>query len=274
MNQDKYHIDQIFPVPEDVSADQLLRYANDELSDEEAHRVERSLVDSEFHSDALEGIEMVGKEKFQAMMDKVNASINAKVAESHEEDARVIAFQPDHVEEIAPASPRKSRSLYRTFSIAASVVLLAVAGYFFLRPNVTPQDIATEYFEVFDGNVVRGGTQEATLNVYDTAKQLYNDKKYNEAAPLFDQVDSIQAQYYAANCYYALGQYDLAADRFSSVIAKGDGYAEDAEFGIAMTFLMQNNVEDARKMLQGMSQESRHNYSLKAKEALEKLESL
>ncbi|MEM0998820.1 MAG: hypothetical protein AAGN35_17310 [Bacteroidota bacterium] len=273
MNQDNYHIDQIFSVPDGISADQFLKYANDELSEQEAHEVERLLADSDFHTDALEGIEMVGSAQFEAMMAKANAAIDAKVAAGHEADAKVISLRSEPETAPAATTPTPSRKLFRYLSVAASVVLLAVAGFIFLRSPLTPQSVAQEYFEVFDGNVVRGGLH-STTNIYDTAKQLYNDKKYSEAAPLFDEVDSIQSLYYAANSYYEIGQYDLAADRFRSVIAKGDGYAEDAEFGLAMTLLMQENVADARNLLNDMAQDERHNYTAKAREVLQKIESL
>lgn len=268
MNQDNYHIDKIFSQPGEVSAEQLLKYANNELSDAEAHEVEMLLVDSEFHQDAVEGMSMVAPDAFESMVSKINASIDQRVAETHRESGKVISMKTEAEPEPAKAKPR---SFYRLFSIAASIILLAVAGYFFLRPNLTASDVADRHFEVFAGNIVRGGSGISDASVYDRAKLLYNEKKYEQAAPLFDQVDSIQARYCSANCYYVLGKYDLAADRFRDVIRMGDGYAEDAEFGLAMTQLKQNKVDQARELLENMSEDQRHNYHLKAKAALDQI---
>jgi TolA-binding protein len=268
MNQDNYHIDKIFSQQGEVSAELLLKYANNELTDAEAHQVEMLLVDSEFHQDAVDGMRMVTPTEFESMMSKINASIDQRVAETHEESGEVIDFQPD----VQPtATKAKPRSFYRMFSIAASIILLAVAGYFFLRPNLTASDVADMNFEVFEGNIVRGGGSVSDASVYERAKKFYAEKKYEQAAPLFDQVDSIQARYCSANSYYVLGKYDLAAERFREVIRMGDGYAEDAEFGLAMTQLKQNKVDDARKVLEEMSKDERHNYHLKAKAALDQI---
>lgn len=272
MSESNFNLEQIFSPTRCISAELLLKYANDELRGEEAHTVERHLVDCPFCEDALEGITMVGTKDFSDLLNEVNATISQHSQTEREgENGKVIEFHPNT--QPATSTAGTSRKWFKTLSIAASFLLLATIGVLLLRQPVTPEAIAAEYFQVFELGKTRS-LENITANVYGQAKALFQDKKYAEAAPLFDQVDSIQALYSAANCYYMVGNYPLAAARFSAVISKGDGYSEDSEFGLAMTYLMQDNIEGARKLLEAMSQDNRHNYTLMAKDALSKVKNL
>ncbi|HHG85540.1 MAG TPA: tetratricopeptide repeat protein, partial [Bacteroidetes bacterium] len=211
-----------------------------------------------------------GTDQFSVMLSDVNAAIATRIdAVQEQAEEKAPEVQPTRI--LNSAKPKSSRRLY--MSIAASIMLLATIGFFVLGSSPTPQTIAEEYFQVFELGQTRAATSTSE-GAYDQAKVLYQNKKFAEAAPLFDQVNSIKALYSAANCYYLLGKYDLASSRFRAVIDRGDGYAEDAEFGLAMTYLMQDKVEQADELLSNISQDNRHNYSLMAKDALEEIEHL
>ena len=60
----------------DIDNQRLMDYLNGKLSGEELHEVERSMADSEFLNDAVEGLEQISNKKnMQAYVDELNASM-------------------------------------------------------------------------------------------------------------------------------------------------------------------------------------------------------
>lgn len=273
MNQNNYHLDNVFAQSACVDAGTLLRYANNELDDKEMHTVERHLVDCPFCEDALEGIGMTGSDQFSATLNQVNAAIEGKIsgeqsADDNKDDATVIEFrpQPQPEENVAPQKGN-SRRVFRLLSLVASVMLIAVVGVTMLNNSATtPESIANEHFQLFDGHNVR--------TVLDDAVKLYVDKEYKAAAAKFDQIDSAEARFYAANAYYMMGDYTTSAARYEAVIDEGVYYYEDSEYGLAMAYLMLNRVDDAKSLLQKVSADEGHNYRKHATEALKDIDNL
>ena len=60
----------------DIDNQQLMDYLSGKLSAEELHEVERSMADSEFLNDAVEGLQQISNKKnMQAYVDELNASM-------------------------------------------------------------------------------------------------------------------------------------------------------------------------------------------------------
>ncbi|HLZ87954.1 MAG TPA: hypothetical protein VKQ52_11955 [Puia sp.] len=60
----------------DIDNQQLMDYLSGKLSGEALHEMERSMADSEFLNDAVEGLQRVGdKKNMQAYVDELNASM-------------------------------------------------------------------------------------------------------------------------------------------------------------------------------------------------------
>lgn len=60
----------------DIDNQRLMDYLNGKLSAEELHEVERSMADSEFLNDAVEGLQQISNKKnMQAYVDELNASM-------------------------------------------------------------------------------------------------------------------------------------------------------------------------------------------------------
>ncbi|MEM7037065.1 MAG: tetratricopeptide repeat protein, partial [Bacteroidota bacterium] len=283
----------IFSPTRCLPAEILLKYANDELSKEEIHAVERHLVDCPFCEDALEGMTMAGSENFTAMLDQVNSAIDERVSRSQEteDEATVIDFRTQSEElpaatetesENTPSIPQRNnngRRWYGAISVAASVMLLAVVGYFmFVRSDLSPQSIATANFEEFPTLInTRGDTPTMTnegTNLNTQAQMLYADKNYKDAAPLFDQIDSIEAKLYAANCYFRTEQYETAVQRFTEIIRLGDGMLDDAQYGLAMTYLQMDKVTEAKSILEDIVKEKRHGFKTQAAKVLKEVNKL
>ena len=65
----------------DIDNQQLMDYLSGELSGETLHNVERSMADSDFLNDAVEGLQQMGaKRDLQAYVDELNASLHRNMA--------------------------------------------------------------------------------------------------------------------------------------------------------------------------------------------------
>jgi hypothetical protein len=63
----------------EIDQETLLLYLQDKLSDEKKHEVERKLLDNEFASDALEGLqEFKDKQQIAYMVDALNRDLKKK----------------------------------------------------------------------------------------------------------------------------------------------------------------------------------------------------
>lgn len=276
MSQDLYKLNRIFSDDHCIDLDTMKKYHEGTLAPQAQHQVEKHLVDCAFCTDALEGFAQTTGSEFDAMLAAIHEAMDERM-ESSDSKGKIIEFIPQNAEQVdaseeatenAPdsRSGSKSRGIYRYFAIAASVMLLAFVGYRFLSPDLTPGDIAQQHFELFSGHSVRGENDEA--------ERLYFEEKYAEAAPLFDLIDSIESKYYAANAYYMSGDYAKAAERYKEIIAKGNGFKDDSEFGLAMTLLNQEKVAESRELLETIAGNSRHHFRKKAQKALEDIKKL
>lgn len=65
----------------DIDNQQLMDYLSGKLSDEQMHEIERSMADSEFLNDAVEGLQRIGNKKdMQSYVDELNAAMQKSLA--------------------------------------------------------------------------------------------------------------------------------------------------------------------------------------------------
>lgn len=65
----------------EVDQETLLLYLQDKLSDEKRHELEKQLLDNEFASDALEGLQQINdKQQISYMVDMLNRDLKKKTA--------------------------------------------------------------------------------------------------------------------------------------------------------------------------------------------------
>lgn len=275
MSRNNSQIDQIFFRSEAPDPEQLLAYANGELTAAEARKVEEALADDPFLADALEGIEMTGTEAFEGMMADIDKALDSKLSDDvdSEEEGKEIEFKPAANSKTAPT--KKNRS-FRLFSIAASIAILAVVSVFLFKGNgFDPLD----YYVNPPNGVVRGdhnsgGTQGLTDDerTYNRGSILFGEGQYDEASKLFESLPQSSAILMAGHCQFKMENYDLAADYFQQVIDLNGVLKYDGEYNLALTLLSDDKVEKGRKLLKEIAGNKRHVYNVQADEVLKKLD--
>ncbi len=166
------------------------------------------------------------------LKDRLRQLEAGRPADEHKPDAKVVSINRN-----------RQRSWY--YYAAAAAVLLLIAGYFFLRPAAQNDAVlAMASFEPYDNiafTITKGSSSEAdratayiayesgdyaeaeaafqTLSDAGAADRFYlgqsllAQEKFNEAAPLFDELAALddfnlsqEAAYYAALAHLGLGQ--------------------------------------------------------------------
>ncbi len=79
MNQDLLNI--LANSNKDIDNQKLMDYLNGKLSDEEKHDLEKTLVESDFMNDAVEGLEKMGDDqhKLQAYVEQLNQELQVYI---------------------------------------------------------------------------------------------------------------------------------------------------------------------------------------------------
>jgi cytoskeletal protein RodZ len=81
---------------DDLRNDDLLKYLQDELSKDDQHKVEKQIIDSDFVSDAVEGLQrMQNKRSIDQYVDELNRNLQKHVsAKKHRKEKRKLKDQP------------------------------------------------------------------------------------------------------------------------------------------------------------------------------------
>ena len=64
----------------DTDQETLLKYLNGQLGKEEMHEMEKNLLDNEFESDAVEGLQEMDQVKMQLMVEALNRDLKKRTA--------------------------------------------------------------------------------------------------------------------------------------------------------------------------------------------------
>ena len=264
MSRNSKHIEDIFSQVESPQADDLLAYVDGKLSAAEARKIEQAMVDDPMLSDAVEGIEEVGTETFSELLAELDQDLDARLGNAPA--GKEIRFEP------ATHTPAPQKSGFRRtyLAIAAAVVLLlAVTVTLKMWNGSQPGSIALDYYEGQTATTLRGGAEQQSE--YDRASALYTQGKFQEAATLFGKLPSSEAKLMAGHSYFKLENYPKAADFFHEAMSLDQGNREDAEFNLALCYLLQDRVKEGRKMLRNIAGDEYHIYRDQATEALEDL---
>ncbi|HEX2900000.1 MAG TPA: tetratricopeptide repeat protein [Bacteroidia bacterium] len=288
MNEVNYTIGKLFANTGCITQDVMLRYADGGLTDEQSRQVELHLVDCPLCDEALEGIMLCGAAQFERMVAEVGEKVTQITTESGEEKGKVIEFRPNINPPQANAVPAATtqpvsgfRRIFPFIGIAASIALVVTLGVFFMQDSATK--IADRNFSAIGAgdsravipespttpDAVAPGSDEEEAARFEEALSLYKAQKYQQAAVKFDQDRNPKAGLYAGDCYYLLGNYQLAALRYQKVIDAKQGLEDRAEYNLALTYLKMDEVAQARIILERISHNSEHDFSGKAKTTLE-----
>ena len=274
MDQKQYTLQNFFESPECLTQSIMLAYANGTATDQEARKVEMHITDCQLCDEALEGMMLLSKDEFIQMSSElqndVKELVQKKTEEFKAEGGTVIDFRPKaqtETETAVPTAAKKSGSKrWMGFvGIAASIALLAMLSIFLMSPSAS--SLADKYFDATVISSTRGmGSLDQAQ--FDQAVEYYEAKEYSKAAPLFDNVDSIVASYFAGNCYFNTEEFEKAEDRFKAVIEKKQTWVEHAEYNLSMTYLKLGKLDDARKLLSKIAADDNQDFQNLAKEAL------
>ena len=151
------------------------------------------------------------------------------------------------------------RRLRRYYSIAATVVLLLIAGWWLSRGNPAidgPSLYASQMEIPRIDNSLRGETDPAD-SLYQAAVTAYNAADYNQARPLMDryleeyELDSELLLAYAVASIEE-GAYDEAEIALRQLEATNSLLRTEVPFYRAMMLLKQGEVDDARVLLEAV----------------------
>lgn len=157
-------------------------------------------------------------------------------------------------------------------AIAAAILLLLVARIFIFTPDQpkTDQELFTTYFVPYEDVIsVRDGSNgKSSLT---TAMTFYNDGNYQEAvanlkAVLSDDPDNSEARFYLGASWLALMNGKEAIPVLQDVISQKNNYHDQAEWYLALAYLINQDDKDAMHLLERISNERSHTFHDKAKE--------
>ena len=173
------------------------------------------------------------------------------------------------------------RPVFRATGIAATVLVLLVSGYLIKeRAGKLPLNraIVAKYYRPYDVPVnyrSPEGTLDATFR---KAVEQYNNKKYDEAISLFEQVLKEDTTRMDANLMNGLSnfevhQYNKADSSFNKIIKNRDNlYLQQAQWYLGFCFLMTNKNDKAVALYKKIIKQQGY-YSKKAEKILRMLES-
>lgn len=162
----------------------------------------------------------------------------------------------------------------RFFSIAAAVLVLAVAGGYFYWSSRNNDTLFDQYFQPYADAI---SSRSDSQNSCEQAMAFYNQKEYDKAITYLSKCTEERPGDPAARCY--LGIAYLANDRpndakvtFEKIARSEPGlFKEVAEWNLALTYLKLNETDSAKAMLQGIVKQKNHVFAETADELLHRI---
>jgi len=177
--------------------------------------------------------------------------------------------------EIENRPEAKVISLRTIFSIAASVLLIALVGlYQFRNGQPDHEQLFQEYFQPYE-NVIseRSGKNDSQQK----GMELYDQKKYAEAIIQLKLALKGDSDNPSLKCYlgiaYLAGGHPQEAKTILEVIVYDEHqlFREVAEWNLALTYLQLNNEVLLKKTLEGIIRQNDHQYRELATDLLRQL---
>lgn len=140
--------------------------------------------------------------------------------------------------------------------VAAACIILS-GGIYFLYKSQTPHRLASEYIKEHFTQLSQ--TMNATKDSFQLGIAAYNNKDYNTALQLFEEIYKSHPQYFLAKKYMGLvylvkKDYDKALQQFDELAKKQGLYQNPGLFLKAVTLLERNKVGDQAQAKQLLEQ--------------------
>jgi tetratricopeptide (TPR) repeat protein len=159
--------------------------------------------------------------------------------------------------------------------VAASATLIAVAVWFLLLTNTTPQKLYAAYFEVYpnvEAPIYRDSSAQAdSLTAKDMAFRRYADEDYDMAIELFESIQKPDegTLFYLGMSYLAKGEAAKAAAIWEPLSKEAEDYKTQVQWYLALAWLKLDEDEKAKKLFEilaesGTAYEERSRAILKA----------
>lgn len=234
-----------------------------ELADSPA--LAEALADTEL---AMEAIDAAEDMVLKARLQKLEKQLAGKKPKRH------LKVVKDEKEEAVVRPIRPSFFKRNMVAIAASLLFLLSAAYYFLMVDSTPStaDLYAANFEPYR-NIAVDLTRSNDASPEEVAFTAYENGDYEKAAQLLLALDGKPAyRFYAAQAYLAQKNY-AEAKKILMPMADDAAFplSKQANWYMALAELGSNELETAKARLQTISKTGNHPYSKEATELLQEL---
>ena len=188
---------------------------------------------------------------------------NVKRVAEAEDDAQFRAliggFETEHAE-------KPSQRSYTKWLVAASIVLLLGASYFFFPQRTdSPQELFAEHFEPYR-NVIHPIVRDAEQQDKRTAAfAAYEQGRYEDAIVLFDELYASSPAhfylFYKANALIELERAKEAIPLLEEHLKTSDTLTEKSPWYLAMAYLKLNDRTNAKKWLRVVERQQKYKAS-------------
>jgi len=152
-----------------------------------------------------------------------------------------------------PNRERSKRTVIYTrmaMGIAASLVLLMFGWLLLKKPELTPEQMASEYIEQNLSNLPV--KMDETQDSLELGKRFYNEKRYPEAMAIFVKLidREPQALEFTGLTALQMNKYEEAISYFEKLSQNTELITNKGKFYTALTYLKQGNTQKGKQTLQ------------------------
>ncbi len=172
----------------------------------------------------------------------------------------------------------KRRRLFKVLSAAAAIFLVGLITYFWMQQNNIPLNHSQLYATNYEAYSIPFGSRTTGENkTLIDAGAFYQQKKYNDALPLFEQLNTPANEdpripFALGICYMESKQYRKATTTFQALADNSANlYHDQARWYSSLAHLSLGDIEAAKKWLQQLANSKNNNFNEKAKEILKKI---
>lgn len=232
----------------------VARYAQGEMGEEEAVAFEQELAQSEVLREELR----LYKNTQSVLSSWSSNESNAKYESVKANLANIGDQYKKGMDEKKPA-PTVKLPFLRWAAVAASILLMFGAGYWFLKPESSTSNLIAfnnaykkaSYEWRRDGSVTMGSAEDQILSF---ATNLYNDMEYSKALEQlakFSENPTDKSQELAIDCHIELGNIEEAKTNIDNIRRRGN--TQLADWKLVGVLLKESKEKEAIELLEKLS---------------------
>jgi tetratricopeptide (TPR) repeat protein len=233
--------------------EQLIRFLDNELPDSERAELEASLLSDPSLAEELDRLKIARNLVQGFALRQQVASIHKEMMQELNREAVTMPVNAVH------RAPVRRLSRF-AWQIAASIILIISATFFYQYLTLTPQKIFTDNYNPYQAATSRG-SEGSSINT------LYREHRYQQLLNKFESSTTHTAEelFLAGNAYLEINQPPRAISAFqqlqASNIASGSTlFKDDGEYYLAMAYLKNGETTKALPILQEIHNNPDHAY--------------